>query len=219
MAIGQGRGVGTGVVIGAGGMGREAAAWFAAAGGTVLGFLDDDAAAVGQEVGGRRVLGQPDWLLANDVDEVIIGAGSPRARRSIHRRLTALGLEPATVVHPSATIGPRVTVGRGTIVCPSVVLTCDITIGVAGLLNYGAAIGHDADLGDFVVVAPGVAVAGKVTVGAGAELGIGASVIQRLTLGSGTIVGAGAVVHRDVPPNVTVVGVPASITKEHDVGW
>jgi serine acetyltransferase len=40
-------------------------------------------------------------------------------------------------------------------------------------------------------------------------IGTGAQVLQYLHLGSGAAVGAGAVVTRDVPEGVTVVGKPA----------
>jgi acetyltransferase-like isoleucine patch superfamily enzyme len=55
----------------------------------------------------------------------------------------------------------------------------------------------------------GVNVSGAVTVGDRVLLGSGSTVLQGLTIGDDAVVGAGAVVVRDVPPGVTVVGVPA----------
>jgi serine acetyltransferase len=51
-------------------------------------------------------------------------------------------------------------------------------------------------LGDYAKLSPNAALGGAVTVGA-------------RTPGSGVTVGAGAVVLRDVPDGITVVGVPA----------
>jgi UDP-2-acetamido-3-amino-2,3-dideoxy-glucuronate N-acetyltransferase len=45
----------------------------------------------------------------------------------------------------------------------------------------------------------------------GASLGSGVVVMGGVTVGEGAMVGAGAVVTRDVPPGVTVVGVPARL--------
>jgi len=43
-------------------------------------------------------------------------------------------------------------------------------------------------------------------------------VLDHLSVGARSIVGAGAVVTRDVPDNVQVVGVPARIVKENVAG-
>ena len=42
---------------------------------------------------------------------------------------------------------------------------------------------------------------------------MGAIVIERLSIGEGSVVAAGAVVHRDVPAQVLVAGVPAVALK------
>ncbi len=201
------------VIVGTGGMGREAAAWIADAGrgDSVLGFLDDDPGTHGTEVAGLPVLGGREWLAADaqgDV-EVVVALGGPAARAGFVGHLDALDRRLATVVHPSASIGPRCEVGQGAIICPGAVLTCDVTLGRAVIVNYGAMMGHDGVLGDAVFVAPGAHLAGNVTVRTQADVGIGASVIQGVTVGERAVVGAGAVVIRDVAPDSTVVGVPA----------
>jgi serine acetyltransferase len=55
--------------------------------------------------------------------------------------------------------------------------------------------------------------AGRVRVGAGAFIGMGAKIIQCLSVGDEATVGAGAVVLADVPPGVTVAGVPARVIR------
>ena len=45
-------------------------------------------------------------------------------------------------------------------------------------------------------------------------MGGGATVIQGIEIGEWTVLGAGSVVNRDVPPNVTAVGMPAKPIKE-----
>jgi maltose O-acetyltransferase len=48
----------------------------------------------------------------------------------------------------------------------------------------------------------------------GAWLGARCTILPGVTVGEGAIVAAGAVVHRDVPPNTLVAGVPARVVKE-----
>jgi sugar O-acyltransferase (sialic acid O-acetyltransferase NeuD family) len=191
-------------------MGREAAAWVTEAGqGPLLGFLDDDPTRRGAMVAGQRVLGGLDWLDDHPDIEVVLGVGSPRGRVAVLRSLDEHGIRPATVIHPTAHIGPRVIVGHGSIICPGVVLTCDISLGRAVIVNFGASVGHDGRVGDAAFIAPGAHVAGNVSIGERADIGIGASIIQGITIGPEAVVGAGAVVIRDVEPGATVVGVPA----------
>lgn len=208
----------TGVVFGAGGFGREAAAWYrqATPDAEFLGFLDGDQSRHGLPVGDREVLGDLDWLDTNSVDDVILGVGAPATRRAIASALADRSLAPATVIHPTATIGERVSIGTGTIICPGAVITVDVTLGDACLLNLNVTIGHDVTVGDYAVLAPGADIAGNVTIGTGADIGIGAAAIQGLTIGEGAIIGGGACVTRDIPDRHVAVGTPAKPIKEHD---
>jgi galactoside O-acetyltransferase len=53
----------------------------------------------------------------------------------------------------------------------------------------------------------------KVVIEDGAWIGSGAIINPGVTIGKNSVVGAGAVVTKDVPPDVVVVGVPAQIIK------
>lgn len=196
------------VVVGAGGMGREALAWLrdVQPDREVVGFLDDGRPA-GTIVAGLSVLGELDWL-AEHRAACVVGIGTPTSRRDVVARLRALDATLVTVVHPGATVGPDVAIGAGSIVGPNVTLTRDIVLGDVVIVNYGAQVGHDCRIGAHAFVAPGVSLAGNVTVGDGADVGIGASVIQGVTVGAWSRIGAGAAVVDDIPPDVTAVGVP-----------
>lgn len=198
------------VVVGTGGMGREAVTWLQDAEPDALieGFLDRDPSLRGREFSGLPVLGEISWIQDRAV-QVVVAIGSPPARRDIVRSLREQGVQLRSVVHPSATIGARSTVGPGSIVCPNVTITVDVEIAEAVIVNYGAQIGHDCRVGPYAFIAPGVNLAGNVTIEEGADVGIGASAIQGVTIGAWSRVGGGAVVINDVPAGATVVGVPA----------
>jgi carbonic anhydrase/acetyltransferase-like protein (isoleucine patch superfamily) len=77
------------------------------------------------------------------------------------------------------------------------------------ILNTACSADHDNEIGDFAQLAPGAHLAGTVRVGEGAFIGTGATVLPDLVVGAWSTVGGGGVVARDVPPGVTVKGVPA----------
>jgi hypothetical protein len=202
------------VIVGAGGFGREVLDVIEAinaAGGDLefRGFLDDgpvDEALL--ERRGVRLLGRVDDAAQTPV-KYVIGIGNSEVRRRLDGQLAAAGLEPATLVHPAATMGAEVGVGAGSIITAGVRITTNISVGRHVHLNLNVTVGHDSVLDDYVSVFPGATVSGNVTIGAGTTIGTGANILPGVTIGEGAFVGAGAVVTRDVEAGETVVGAPA----------
>lgn len=213
------------VIYGAGGFGREVAqlltdlnerepTW------SVLGYISDDATIHGSTIGDLPVLGGSDWVRARTQPlSIAFGVGSPALKRRLVERVRTPHLSFPTLLHPTVTMGKRVSLGEGTIVCAGSVITVDIQLGAFSTVNLCCTIGHDAVLGEYTTMAPSVNVSGNVTVGDGTDLGTGSKVIQGVAIGEWSIVGAGAVVSRDLPANVTAVGVPAKAIKERPSGW
>jgi len=107
-----------------------------------------------------------------------------------------------------------VEVGRGSVITVGNILTVNVRLGQHVHVNLDCTIGHDAVLEDYATLAPGVHVSGWVFIKEGVYIGTGAVIIngtedKPLEIGAYAVVGAGAVVTKDVPPGVTVVGVPA----------
>ena len=180
-------------ILGSAGMGREAAHLWTLVHGTSsqIVFVDRD---------GEDLI--PDGSIA------ILGVGNARIRLDVMTRLEPR-LQFPVLTHPSSEIGDSVELGAGVMVGAGVVTTIDTTVGAGSLLYLNATVGHDVVIGRCSVVLPGAAVSGCVHIGDGVLIGAGAVVIEGLSVGDGARVGAGAVVTRDVPPGVTVSGVPA----------
>ena len=142
-------------------------------------------------------------------DHVAVCGLATVGRSAYVAQVEALGLRFATVVHPTAHVSPRSTIGSGSFVGAGAVIGACTTIGRHVLVNRGVLIGHHTTVGDFATIQPGANVAGMCTLEERCFVGMGAVVIDRCSVGREAIVGAGAVVVRDVPPNVQVLGVPA----------
>lgn len=149
--------------------------------------------------------------LAGGGARLVLGVGDARLRCRLLRDLTTRGYADnfETFVHPRADVGDSVSLGSGVILTSGVVATVDIAIARSAYLNLNVTIGHDCVIGEACVVNPGATLSGGVQLDAGVLIGTGANLLEGVQVGDGAIVGAGAVVTRDVPPGVSVVGVPA----------
>lgn len=173
--------------------------------------FDDDRKKWGRSVMGIPVYGPIERVADHPRSPTIIAVGDNSVRESVAARYE---LDWLTIVHPRAWVDPSVKLGPGTVVCAGAVVQADAQIGAHVIINTSSSIDHDCRIGNWVHVAPGARVAGGVTVGDRVLLGLGSVVLPERTIGARTIVGSGAVVTRDLPPDVTVVGVPARIMRE-----
>ncbi len=80
-------------------------------------------------------------------------------------------------------------------------------------------IGHNSVLGRSCIMAGSSGLAGSVTLGDGVVIGGSASIKDHVTIHSGAIVGAGSGVMNDVPAGKTVLGYPASDSRETLKQW
>ena len=210
------------VIIGTGGFGREVldvleAVNLVSPTYQILGFITEPGfQQAGDLINNTPVLGYYDWLEAHRHEvKAICGVGSPPTRKRLIEKAVTIGVEFFSVVHPSAILTRWVTMGSGTIITAGCILTNQITLGNHVHINLDCTIGHDAILEDYVTVSPGVHVSGNVTLKTGCFIGTGANLIEGKTVGEWSVIGAGSVVVKDIPPNVTAVGIPASPIKKH----
>jgi sugar O-acyltransferase (sialic acid O-acetyltransferase NeuD family) len=211
------------VIIGAGGHGREVADILrhqARVDHDVepLGFADENRYLHGRSFDGLPVLGDWSWFEDADLADiaVICAVGSPRICRRLVERARGIGLSFASAISPLAQISSFARLGDGVTVFPNVIVNTGGFVDSHSILNAGVVVSHDATVGPYCNINPGARLAGNVTIGEGCYIGMGANVIQGITIGAGAIVGAGAVVTRDLPTNVTAVGVPAKVIKTRE---
>lgn len=121
------------------------------------------------------------------------------ARWISQRAVRKTGIE----IHPAAKIGRRLFIDHGT----------------------GVVIGETAEIGDDVLIYQGVTLGGTgkdtgkrhPTIGNNVMISSGAKVLGPFKVGDNSRIAAGAVVLEEVPPDCTVVGVPAHIVRQNGV--
>lgn len=185
-----------------------------------LGFVvDEQYGRKGDLVDGLPILGGFGWFKGQTDVYVFCGVGYSNVRVRLVNRLNQYPVKYCSLIHPSAVLARRITIGEGVLISAGCVLANHIRIGNHAHINRNATVGHDTILQDYVTLSPGANISGNVTAKSGSFIGTGANIIEKKTIGEWSIVGAGGAVVHDVPANTTVVGVPARKIKEHPAGW
>jgi sugar O-acyltransferase (sialic acid O-acetyltransferase NeuD family) len=178
-------------------------------------FIDDDASR-NQQVNGHRVVTFQHFLALAAADErhAALAIANGRIRARLHDQCVANHVALWTIQAETTVVFDDVQLGPGALLSPFVTITSNIRIGRCFHGNLYSYVEHDSIVGDFVTFAPGAKCNGNVQIGDYAYIGSGAVLKQGrpgypLVIGAGAVVGMGAVVTRDVPPGITVVGNPA----------
>jgi sugar O-acyltransferase (sialic acid O-acetyltransferase NeuD family) len=176
----------------------------------VVGFVEHSNERVGQLLNGIPIIGL-DERRVNPPDAYAVAAiGATSIRENAVNQAKDLGFKFATLIHPDVRMdASSIDIGEGTIICAGNILTVNIAIGSHVIINLDCTIGHDSLIEDFVTISPGCHLSGYTTLRRGAYLGTGAVTVEKHEIGSRSVVGAGAVVVKDIPANVTAVGIPA----------
>lgn len=206
------------IIAGAGGFGREVFTWARQTWGfhgewRFKGFLDDKPEIFDPELHPKAVISSIREYQPDEGDYFLCAVGKPHIKAELSTTLLEKGLQPATLIHPSVIIGRKVEIGIGSILCPNVVLTCDIRLGKFVTLNVATAVGHDSVIGDWSQTSAFCDLTGASKVGRRVFFGSRASLLPGISVGDDAVVGAGSVVIRDVEAGETVFGVPAAPLK------
>ncbi len=139
-----------------------------------------------------------------------IAVGDNAVRKKIYEDLTAKHFVTVNAIHASSIIDPSVTLSaNGIMIAANVSINPLANIGTGAICNTSCVIEHECVVGEFAHIGPGAVLCGNVMIGNGTFVGANAVIKQGIIVGANAMIGAGAVVVKDVPDNVKVIGVPA----------
>ena len=180
----------------------------------LLGLVDDDL--TGSTVEGFPIIGNLNFLYSMDPKPYIsIAIADPKTRKQLVERLRQ-DFNFATLIHPTVSMSPYVSIGEGSIICRNTLLTTNVRIGEQCIINVNCSVGHDTQIGEFTSMMSHTVIAGDVSIGNGCYFGLQCTVINRISLGASGTYGAGTVVVNDMPANIVAVGVPARVIRRND---
>lgn len=197
-------------IIGAGGHGRVVSD-IARLNGYDIHFFDDDKS-------NKLSSGTVDEALEHRNMAFIVAIGDNETRMRITGRISDLGLQLATLIHPRACIASDAAIGPGTVVMANAVVNSGAAIGKGCIINTSAVVEHDCRIDDFSHISVNATVAGTVSIGRLCFIGAGATVINNISISDSVIIGAGAVVVEDIMERSTYIGVPARNIRKNSGG-
>jgi acetyltransferase EpsM len=180
----------------------------------LAGFVENlDRARCAHQHGGLPVHWVEDIAPMRETHAVICCLSTTHRDRYI-QHVKGLGFSFATLIHATATVSKKSTVGEGTSLNIGNIVAGFTRVGRYVQVNRGVTIGHHTVIEDYVTIQPGVNIAGNCHIGPQTYIGIGATVVDGIKIGAHSVIGAGSVVTKDVPDNVLVLGVPGKVAKE-----
>lgn len=148
---------------------------------------------------------------------LVVSIADPKIKLKIIESINNFNISFPILIHPSCIIGDNfIKIGEGSIICASNIITVNVEIGKHVILNLACTVGHDTIIGSYSSFMPAVNISGEVVIGDQVYCGTAVKIINQVKIGEGAIVGAGSLVHKDLPPHCTAVGLPAKPIKYHN---
>lgn len=204
------------LILGAGGLGRETYQWIEdiqkqKKRWSFVGFLDDNPLALNKYGRNDQIVGSIKDYQPQSGEELICAIGDASIKTAIFDQLNSKGAVFTTIIHPTAVLSDRFSIGKDVIVGPLSVISTDVILGDCVVVNTLAVVGHDVTLEKGCIVSDYCDLMGFSYLEENVFLGSGSKILPSVRVGKNAKVGTGSVVIRRVKADTTVFGNPAKV--------
>lgn len=133
-------------------------------------------------------------LRERNLQNIIIGFGSlkhPKKRSDLASKLSALGFNLKTVIHPSSIIDESAEIKPGCQIFAGAIIGSRAVIDANAIINSGAIVSHDCHIMENAHITPGAILAGDVEVGKNTIIGMGCTIFIGVKVASDKIIDNG----------------------------
>lgn len=202
------------IIFGANPLGQAAMEIFESNDIIVYGYLDDNEALHGTELGELAVMGRTDddghLKLIGKKCEAFIAEDDRDLRKGLVKLLKERRkMMPVNAIHSNTEIAPSAHVGHGEFINSGVIIGANAKIGDHCMIHSNAIVDYSATLGDLVQVGAGSTIGASAEIGENTFIGSGATIVSGIKIGKNARIGAGSVVVADVEAGKTLFGNPA----------
>lgn len=200
-------------LLGAGGLARELESWIQntnfANSYALKGFIDDDLEALKEYDNDFKIKHTfSDGKLWKEKN-ILLGIASSEIKEKAYHILIKNNCKLLSFSHNFTLIGNNTILGIGYVLCPFVVVSCNVKLGKCVTVNSGSQIGHDVTIGDYTSIMANVDIGGGANIGKSVFIGSNAVILPGVKIPDNTRIGAGAVVIKSIKQSGSYFGNPA----------
>lgn len=200
-------------LLGAGGLGRELESWYDDSLFSneyrLKGFVDDNNDALVDINNDYSIL---DSFKGGQIwkgNSILIGVSSCEFKKNAYFILKENNCKILAFKHDTSIVGKNSKLGIGYVLCPYVIVSCNVKLGNLVTINIGSQIGHDVVIGDYTSIMANVDIGGGALIGDNVFIGSNAVILPGVKIPDNTRIGAGSVVLKSIKQVGTYFGNPA----------
>lgn len=145
-----------------------------------------------------------------------LSMGDITVRKELYDRILAKGGNVPTLIHPTAIISKRASIGDGVIILPQSIIQADVCIGNNTVVTINSTIAHTSHIGNHCMISGHCIIGAYIQLCDSVQIGQGSVLVSGKVkvVGENSILGAGSVLREDMRPHSVYVGNPAVFIKE-----
>lgn len=157
----------------------------------------------GEVLGGRELIRT---LADQGVREIFVTVFDRRMREELNREAMESGLKLFSIIHPSAVVDSRATIGPGSYIKAGAVIDSYVEIGEGCIIDNGCVIAHHSKVGKYCHLTPGVVTGGAVDIGDYTLIAMNSSLMSRTTIGKDCWIDMGSIIKNSFPDEKSYIG-------------